>query len=204
IPTSEAASDRSDNPHLDAPSSSRRRRAGKGASISDDEADEDANDSVALDDYNLLSGDSPLFHGGECETSSRAAEVFSPEAEDDRDPQTFDRNDESPLHSSLFVTVAIEGNNTTFYFVELGLPAEQYPPTMVEAYIPVAVEAYVPATVEELPAGGLASEGAFDLFKMIFPEEETIPYPTPGGSCSFPFLENTRSPISEVHAHSGF
>ncbi|MQM11256.1 hypothetical protein Taro_044162 [Colocasia esculenta] len=168
------------------------------------ETNEGANDSAAPDDYNPLSGDSSPFNGREYETSSRAAEVFSPEAEDDLDPRMFDRNDESPLHNSLFGTAAIEGDNTTFSFAELGFPAEQYPPTTVKAYIPVAVEAYVPAAVEELPAGGSASEGAFDLFMMIFPEAEIVPYPTPGGSCSFPFLENTRSPFSEVHAHSAF
>ncbi|MQL69359.1 hypothetical protein Taro_001654, partial [Colocasia esculenta] len=173
------------------------------SSTLDGETDEGANDSAAPDDYNPLSGDSPPFYGRECETSSRAIEVFSPEVED-RNPRMFDRNDESPLHSSLFGTAAIEGDNTTFSFAELGLPAEQYPPTTVEAYIPIAMEAYVPAAVEELPAGGSAFEGAFDLFRMIFLEDETVPYPAPGGSCSFPFLENTRSPFSEVHAHSAF
>ncbi|MQL86122.1 hypothetical protein Taro_018637 [Colocasia esculenta] len=157
----EVAGDRSDDPHLDIPSSSRRKRVGKsgitdstpshGSSASDSETDGGADDSVAPDDYNPLSGDSHTFHGRKCETSSRAAEVFLPEAEDDQDPQPFDRTCELPPHNSFFRTAAIEGDNTTFSFVELGLPTESYPPTTVEAYIPVAVG--------EFPARGPVPEG---------------------------------------------
>ncbi|MQL89040.1 hypothetical protein Taro_021605 [Colocasia esculenta] len=124
----------------------------RGSSTSDNETDEDADDSTAPNDYNPLSGDSPPFYGRECETSSRAVEVFLPEAEDDRDPQPFDRNDGLPLHNSMFGTTTIECDNTTFSFVELGLPAEQYPPASVEAYVPMLVG--------EFSAGGPVSEAS--------------------------------------------
>ncbi|MQM01335.1 hypothetical protein Taro_034085 [Colocasia esculenta] len=108
------------------------------SSASDGETNEVTNDSAAPDDYNPLSGDSHLFYGRKCETSSRVTEVFSPEAEDDWDPQTFDMTNELPPHSSFFGTAATEGDNTTFSFAEVGLPAKQYPPS-VEAYVPMAV-----------------------------------------------------------------
>ncbi|MQL79950.1 hypothetical protein Taro_012398 [Colocasia esculenta] len=135
IPAPEVVGDRSGRALLDVPSSSRRRRAGKSrvtdptssgdSSASCDETDEDAADSIAPDNYNSLSGGSPLLHGREYGSSSQAAMGFLPEAE----------NDELLPHDPFFGTTAMEGDNTTFTFAVLGLSTEQYPSAPVEAYV---------------------------------------------------------------------
>ncbi|MQM08719.1 hypothetical protein Taro_041577 [Colocasia esculenta] len=199
---SETSRGRSANPCLNALSFSRRRRAGKDGvtdsimSRDGDETDEDANNSATSNDYNPLSGDSLLFYGREYETSSRAVEAFSPEVGDDKDPQTLNRSNGSPIRNSLFGMGAMDSDNTTFSFAELGLPVEQYPPTTVEEYVPVAAG--------EFPTEESVSEGALDFFRMIFSEGETIPCPAPEASSSFPFLEDTRSPFPKMHPHSAF
>ncbi|MQM12300.1 hypothetical protein Taro_045217 [Colocasia esculenta] len=147
--------DKSGDTHLDVPSSSRRRRAGKSrmvdptpsgdSSASYGEIDEDAANLVAPDNYNPLSGDSPPLHNREYGSSSQEAEVFLPEAEDDR----------SPPHNPFFGIAVMEGHNTTFTFAESGLSTKQYPSASVEAYVSMPVGGY--------PAVGIAPEGGSDF-----------------------------------------
>ncbi|MQL82035.1 hypothetical protein Taro_014498 [Colocasia esculenta] len=195
IPAPEVAGDWSAEALLDVPSSSRRRRAGKSrvtypissgdSSASCDETDEDAADSVAPDNYNLLFGDSPPFHNREYGSSSQVAMGFSLEAEDDG----------RPPHDSFFGTSAMEGDNTTFTFAELGLSTEQYPSASVKAYVPMPIGGY--------PAVGTAPEGGSDFIDQLFSCGIMSPCFVPVTS-SFPPWENTRSPFLAPQAYSAF
>ncbi|MQL99189.1 hypothetical protein Taro_031908 [Colocasia esculenta] len=193
----EVAGDRCAEALLDVPSSSRRKRAGKNkvadSTSSDDsfascdETDEDAADSVAPDNYDPLSGGSPLLHNREYESSSQAAMGFSPEV----------RDNEPPPHDSFFGTAAMEGDNTTFTFAELGLLTKQCPSV-------APVKAYVPMPVGGYPAAGTSPEGDSNFIDQLFSCGITSPYFVPATNSLFPFWENTRSPFLEPQAYSAF
>ncbi|MQM01780.1 hypothetical protein Taro_034539, partial [Colocasia esculenta] len=79
----------------------------------------------------------------------------------------------------------------------IGFPVGQYPPSAtVEEYVPVAV-------------GNSLLESQFPKVPWISSRRfsrkgETIPYFAPESGSSLPFLEDTRDPFQEMHAHSAF
>ncbi|MQM09903.1 hypothetical protein Taro_042787 [Colocasia esculenta] len=184
------------NARSDAPSSSRDRRAGKDkvvdytssgdSSASGDKTDEETVDPVTPNDDNPLPGGSSPLHEGEHGSSSQAAADFLPE----------DESDEPPSHYPFSGTAAMDGDNTTFTFTELGVSTEQYSSAPVEAYIPMPVEGH--------SAAGAAPEDDPNFCDQLFSWGITGPYFTPATSSPFPPWENIRSPFLEPQAHCAF